>query len=83
MDFTIGELETFRLGNEQKIDEIQRISSQLNKALAVNYMKITLYFFINSLSLDSEANSWFKRTTRSWSLSQGKLIMKRSKTFYL
>ncbi|CAF2672943.1 unnamed protein product [Rotaria sp. Silwood2] len=33
MDYTIGEMETLRSGNEQKIAEIQRINSQLNKAL--------------------------------------------------
>ncbi|CAF3093581.1 unnamed protein product, partial [Rotaria sp. Silwood2] len=35
MDYTIGEMETLRSGNEQKIAEIQRINSQLNKALEV------------------------------------------------
>jgi hypothetical protein len=37
MDYTIDEMQTLRSENEQKIDEIQRISSQLNKALEVNY----------------------------------------------
>ncbi|CAF0963938.1 unnamed protein product [Rotaria sp. Silwood1] len=33
MDYTIGEMETLRSENQQKMAEIQRINSQLNKAL--------------------------------------------------
>ncbi|CAF1122279.1 unnamed protein product [Rotaria sordida] len=44
IDYTIGEMETLKAGNEQKISEIQRINSQLNKALEVNNMKRSLFY---------------------------------------
>ncbi|CAF4779167.1 unnamed protein product, partial [Rotaria sp. Silwood2] len=50
-DYTIGEMETLRSGNEQKIAELQRINSQLNKALEVNNITISL-FYMNGLTND-------------------------------
>lgn len=39
MDYTINEMETLRLANEQKVTEIQRINNQLTKALEVKKFK--------------------------------------------
>ncbi len=53
MDYTLGEMETLQLANEQKVTEIQR----LNKALEVNLHHKLIFIYSFSKSLDNQTNS--------------------------
>jgi len=56
MNYTIDEMETLQTGNEDKLNEIQRINHQLNKALEVK-TKTLVYLFSYKTILDSKTNS--------------------------
>jgi hypothetical protein len=57
MDYTLGEMETLQLANEQKVTEIQRLNNQLNKALEVNLPHTIIFIYSFSKSLDNQTNS--------------------------
>jgi len=53
MDYTIHEMDTLRSANEQKLTEIQRINTQLTKALEVmNSNSNYLFYHLKKIYLD-------------------------------
>ena len=63
MDSSIDEIDSLRLANERKIEEIQRTNHQLVKALEVNENIWGVVLMLQSLVLDHSKNSGFERTT--------------------
>ncbi len=56
MDYTLGEMETLQLANEQKVTEIQRLNNQLNKALDVNLYHTLIFIYSFILKIFRQSN---------------------------